>query len=217
MSYGLSVFRGSNVIQIDDTYDNYVYWKKGSANYGAAVDLAAPSNYEVICVVRPNGSERLFVHYDGSQGGLLCTTGSNPYQFENTGIYHYAVYIKASIYGPASNYGLLVKRSNGEIVFDSGRLPLKVDGVLNIALSNYEFSAQSISLGSLSSLDTFKGVIAKSCQIAYLYPSQFKETFWGIRFSGSTAYIDCGSIYANAGAVSIYQPNPFTLGFSSIP
>lgn len=123
MPGGLSVQNASGVIQIDETYSNFILYSSGSIYAGSISDggiLYLPLPYtECLVAVGVSG---IWVMLEDN-----AALGSNAVRFIGGAAYvPYRVYVRATALSPsATNYGFRVWNGSGQLVFDSG-LPFMV-------------------------------------------------------------------------------------------
>jgi hypothetical protein len=137
MAYGLRAYNDSGMLQISEDYKNYSIHQRGTATTGSdgKVVVSFPALVsEPIVFIQLRSS----TYYAGAiVDGMLKERGSiTLYAVNNSGAMASGVQIGYIIYRSdqvksSDTYGMRVRTSNNEIAFDSGRIPLQVDAVVD--------------------------------------------------------------------------------------
>lgn len=123
MSYGFRSESSSGIVQIDDSFQNFVLAQEGTAS-GDFFDIPLVDNFvNVIAMVRVAYNSTFFLKsFDNN-------INDNP-NFE------YRIYAKQPLNQQTSGHGIIVNDFNGNRVFDSGVKKLNVEAVHYLNLSD---------------------------------------------------------------------------------
>jgi hypothetical protein len=137
MGYGFRAYNDNGMIQISDEFKNYSIHQRGTAVTGSdgkvTISFSALDREPIVFLRLRSTSYYAGAYIDG----MLKERGSvTLYAVDNNGKMASGVQIGYIIYRSeqiksSDTYGLRVRTSNGEIAFDSGRIPLQVDAVVD--------------------------------------------------------------------------------------
>ncbi|UXM94635.1 hypothetical protein N5853_11080 [Bartonella sp. HY329] len=144
MAVGLKVFNDNNVVQIDDSYRNYVLVQKGTG--------ASPSMIDRATDLYIQSDEQLLVVVRSDSGATIVQNG------KRNGVWHYIVntwnpmetfywYAFGKNYPtPQDQFGLRVFNASGELMYHSALKPLSIVAAVSriLPISSLEIDATPV-------------------------------------------------------------------------
>jgi hypothetical protein len=149
MAYGLQIFNTSGIIQIDDEYSNFGLIASGTA-YVTFPTLAPPGQgylyhriYYPDCGTPPLVFIRPLPNNIFFQAIVITPTYMEVqlWTIDGTltiaeGNIEYRIYAPMSQFAPSSGSGLVIRKANGQVAFDSSAALMRINGFHYLPLTN---------------------------------------------------------------------------------